>query len=511
MHSNGAVQHSDGDSAELAQIAADIDKTRMLEAQAQVARIRALARAADLAEKQAARSSAKTREHEMALRSIAAELAGVLRVTDRSVQRQIDEARELVHDYPATLAAWEAGRINRSHVRIITDLGTILPPDIRPEYEIAALELCEHETPNRAKEHLAVLAERMHPRSLGDRHRDAKLQRKICVRSLRDGMSELIAVLPTIIADGIYDRLTQQGHLLVEHREQAVREVRQRERDAADATASAAMLLPGSDTGPGPGPASGPGEGAGVGSGSGESDPNRPLRHFDDEALRVSSTDARTMDQLRADLFADMLLTSDAGADPTRTDDGPGLLGALRAKVQVVVSALTLLGTDDGPASLIGRAPIDPHTARELAEATGSPLERLLTDPVSGTVLHVDTYKRPARMDRYLRGRDQRCRGFGCSMPAIRSEVDHTHDWALGGKTEVGNLAHLCQRHHSMKQFTPWKVRQLDDGLLEWTSPLGKTYLDTPPVPAVHFTPDAYGRPWEGAEAGGGDPVPAPF
>ncbi|WP_460775113.1 HNH endonuclease [Microbacterium sp. GXF7504] len=514
MHSNGAVWNSDGDTAELAQIAADVDKTRMLEAQAQVARIRALARAADLAEKQAARSSAKTREHEMALRSIAAELAGVLRVTDRSVQRQIDEARELVHDYPATLAAWEAGRINRSHVRIITDLGMILPAEVRPEYELAALELCEHETPNRAKEHLAVLAERMHPRSLGDRHRDAKLQRKICVRPLRDGMSELLAVLPTIIADGIYDRLTQQGHLLVEHREQAKHEMRQRERDAA---APVPIMTPGADTdagGRGDGHGAGDGGGGsrfGAALGPGDTDPKRPLRQVDDDALRVSSTDNRTMDQLRADLFADMLLTSDAGADPTRDDDGPGLLGALRAKVQVVVSALTLLGTDDGPASLIGRAPIDPHTARELAEVTGSPLERLLSDPVSGAVLQVDTYKRPARMDRYVRGRDQRCRGFGCSMPAIRSEVDHTHDWALGGKTEVKNLAHLCQRHHSMKQFTPWKVRQLDDGLLEWTSPLGKTYLDTPPVPAVHFTPDAYGQPWDDGAAGDGDAVPAPF
>jgi len=44
-----------------------------------------------------------------------------------------------------------------------------------------------------------------------------------------------------------------------------------------------------------------------------------------------------------------------------------------------------------------------------------------------------------------------------------------------------------------MKQFTPWKVRQLGDGILQWTSPTGRTYIDEPPIPAVHFTPDAYG------------------
>ncbi len=492
MHSNPVVWNSDGDTAELAQIVADVDRVRMLEAQVQVARVRALARAADLAEKQAARSAAKMREHEMALRSIAAELAGVLQLTDRSVQRQIDEARELVHDYPATLTAWEAGRVNRSHVRVITDLGVILPPEARAEYERIALEVCEGETPNRLKERLGVLVERMHPRSLGERHRDAKERRAVCVRPLRDGMSELVAVLPTLIADGILDRLTQQGHVLLDHREQAKRALRRRERHAAAPTGTGAVDA---DAWP-----------------FGEAD-SQPLHDVDDASLALAASDGRTMAQLRADLLADMLLTSDAGADPTRMDDGPGLLGALRAKVQVVVPALTLLGTDDGPASLIGRAPIDPDTARELAGSAAAPLERLLTDPVTGTVLQVDTYQRPARMNRYLRGRDQRCRGFGCTMPAIRCEVDHTQDWAMGGKSELSNLAHLCQRHHSMKQFTPWRVRQLDGGVLEWTSPLGRTYRDTPPVPAVHFTPDTYGvgdarGPADAAEADEAEPAP---
>ena len=491
MHSNGVVRHSDGDSAELAEIVADARRVSLAEARVQAGRVRMLARAADLAEKQARRSSSRVREHEMALRSIAAELAGVLTLSDRSVQRQIDQARELVHDYPATLAAWEAGRINRSHVRVITDLGVILPPEVRGAFEAAALEVCEGETPGRAKEQLAILAERMHPRTLGERHREAKQQRMLCVRALRDGMSELIAVLPTLIADGIYDRLTQQAHALKDHHEQAVREVRARERDGAgggaapadagttDASDATVTLTPPVNL-------------------TAEELADRPLASLAPEALQVAATDDRTMDQTRADLLADMLLTASVDADPTRTDDGPGALGALRAKVQVVVPALTLLGSDDGPASLVGRSPIDPDTARTLAEVTNSPLERLLTDPVTGIVHHVDTYQRPTRMDRYLRGRDQRCRWFGCTMPAIRCEVDHTHDWAHGGRTETRNLAHLCQRHHSMKQFTPWKVKQLDGGVLQWISPLGNTYTDTPPTPAVHFTPDL-------------DDTPAPF
>ncbi|MFX5602986.1 HNH endonuclease signature motif containing protein, partial [Acinetobacter baumannii] len=69
-------------------------------------------------------------------------------------------------------------------------------------------------------------------------------------------------------------------------------------------------------------------------------------------------------------------------------------------------------------------------------------------------------------MDRFLRARDRHCRWPGCTVPAVRAEVDHTRDYALGGSTDVTNLAHLCQRHHTQKQFTRWSVSQLPGGVL---------------------------------------------
>ncbi len=199
-------------------------------------------------------------------------------------------------------------------------------------------------------------------------------------------------------------------------------------------------------------------------------------------------SDTRTLDQIRADLIADMVLTSSPNAQTGEgLADGFGGLGSIRAIVNVTVPALALAGVTDEPAELVGRCPIDPATARTLAgHATG--WDRVLADPITGCVLAVDRYTPSADMKRFLRARDQHCRFPGCRQPAHRCDRDHSIDFALGGATDVCNLACLCKRHHTLKGETPWAVRQLGGGVLEWTSPGGHVYIDKPP-PAVHFTP----------------------
>ena len=437
---------SDADAATLAAVVSDVEKAKLALSAAHVAQVRALARAGHLAEKQAAGSDRRVRDHDMALRSIAAEVAGVLRLTDRSVQRQIGAARELVDDYPATLVAWEEGRISRGHVYVITETGAALPPEVRPAFEEAALARCEAETPGRVRGELEFLAQRLHPRSLTERHREGLADRGARIMPLRDGMSELRLVHSSVLIDAIHDRVTQQARGIIDTRAQ----LRDELRDAIAAGDESAA-----------------------------------------DDLAVVTSDERSVDQVRADLIADMLLTAAPGADPTASGDGPGALGAIRATVQVVIPALSLLG-DDAPADLVGHSPIDADTARRLAGSAPGDWERVLTDPVSGTVVAVDRYRPTADMRRWLRARDQHCRFPGCRMPAVRCEVDHTHDHAQGGPTDLRNLAHLCQRHHSMKQFTAWRVRQLPGGILEWTSPLGRTSLDEPPAVGVHFVPAGY-------------------
>ena len=82
--------------------------------------------------------------------------------------------------------------------------------------------------------------------------------------------------------------------------------------------------------------------------------------------------------------------------------------------------------------------------------------------------------------------RDQHCRFPGCRLALWRCDLDHTHDAAEGGPTELSNLAHLCRRHHILKHNTPWTVVQKPGGILEWVSPTGRVYPDVP-VSTVMF------------------------
>ncbi|MDQ1217564.1 HNH endonuclease signature motif containing protein [Microbacterium arborescens] len=446
MHSNdgfGGGMGSDGDVDVLAALVADAEGVSDAARAVQIREVRVLAAAGALAEKQAAGASEKVKAREMALRGIAAELAGVFVATDRTLQRRIDEARDLVENYPVTMAAWEAGRIVRGHVRVIQEVGCLVPAGERAEFERIAVERCEGETPNRVRDALRMLAERMHPRTFTERHEEAAAGRCVRVQSGADGMSDLIATLPTVIADGIVDRLTRQAREIINARAQA---------DAAGAH-----------------PESEAESAAGDGS------------SFVD--------DARTIDQVRADVFSDLLLAGTPALDPTGTGDGDGTLGAIRAHVQVAVSALTLMGQDDGPADLAGRSPIDAATARELA-GNATSWDRLLTHPVTGTVLECDSYRPTAAMVRLLRARDRHCRFPGCRQPAIRCELDHTIAASDGGPTHVCNLAHLCKRHHDVKHHTRWRVQQLPGGRLVWTSPTGRIYREDAPPPLVAFTID---------------------
>ena len=218
--------------------------------------------------------------------------------------------------------------------------------------------------------------------------------------------------------------------------------------------------------------------------------------------------DPRTFEQRRADAFCDLLLTG----EPT----GAAIDG-VTADITMIMPAPVLLGDDgvsgttasdgtgsgcDAVARLANGAPIDPETARLLA-GRSTLWTRLFTDPVKGQVVAVDTYTPSKQLRRLLRARDQQCRWPGCTGKVQRCDIDHTKPWAEGGKTEVGNLANFCRRHHVLKgaqlaNARRWKVRQLSPGVLEFTSPMGERYVDEPPRvgPVFREEPGPEREPW---------------
>ncbi|QLD13214.1 DUF222 domain-containing protein [Microbacterium oleivorans] len=394
----------------------------------------------------------------MELRSVAAEAAGMARRGDRRVQWEIDHAMTVVDEYPAMFAAWEQRLVTREHVDVVVKVGRVVPEEVRPEFDAAAVAVCQRDIATRVAGALQNLAERMHPRSFSERHREAAAGRCVRLSPGQDGMADLSATVPMVIAAGIYDRLTQMAQTVKDARADAV---------AVDAAGA-------------------------VGGAGGAAAP-----------------DARTMDQLRADVLSDLVLGGAPVIDPTTGTDGRGTLGAIRAKVQVVITSDTLTGKDEHPAEANGTGLIDADTVRELASQTGT-WDRMFIDPITRTPVETDAYRPLPAMRRLLQTRDQHCRFPGCRRAAIRCEIDHTIDHATGGHTHIYNLAHLCQRHHSMKQFTKWQVRQAGGGVLVWTSPLGRVYREDVPIPTVCFTPELATPPPAPPGRGAGAPPGAP-
>ncbi len=413
-----------------------------------------------------------SRAAELAERAVAAEIAAAARMSDRTVQRQMGQAVELVSRFPLTFGALSEGRISLAHARVIQDAGTRLADaDARAGYEEAVVGYAERQAPGRVRRLAVLEAEKAQCEPLTTRHERAREERRVWVNPLPDGMAELGAVLPAVVAYGIHDRLTQMAHAY-----------------------SDAHAQPGAATRAGAAAGSQPDGGADCPLDQGHT----PAQH-------------RSVDQLRADLLADLMLRG----TPTGHDTPDGVLAAIMARVDVTVPAKLLeaprlsdcedpadtsarVPASRVPAELEGRHPIDTDTARLLAGAAAG-WNRVLTDPDTGNVLAVDRYRPSENLRRLLRARDSRCRFPGCGIKARELDLDHTLDAALGGPTEPGNLAGLCRRHHMLKHHSQWTLRQAAGGVLEWTSPTGRKYTDQPPTPAT-FTAR------QGAE-----PDPPPF
>lgn len=348
---------------------------------------------------------------EYAMRSAGAEVAAATRTSARSAPGRLVEARALVESFPEVLEALADGRLTPRQASVIREQGMRLETEVQRADFVNAMVRAARTQAHTRLETIAkkYVASLLHEK-YEDRCRLAREERRVVVVEGDDGMSELIVVLPTFQAMAIFDRLTQQAKAI---------------RTAAQA-----------------------------------------------DDVPVGEVDARTFDQLRTDVFADLLLTSEPGAAPHADASG------ISATVIVTVPALSVLGRS-GEAATLNGAPIPLDDARALAASAPSWV-RVLTHPANGAPLAVDTYSPSAEQRRLVWAGDERCRIPGCRRAARRCDLDHLHPWSQGGATDVTNLAAVCRGHHTMRHHTGWRAEMFDGRRLKWIAPRGREYLDEP-------------------------------
>ena len=370
-------------------------------------------------------SLSRERRHDMVHRSVVAELATALHIPERTMERQVSEAWALSTGLPATLGALRSGDITLQHARVIVEETAGLDDEvgIRARLDERLATAAGTMTAATLRRTARALREELLVETLAERHRAARAKRRVELEPTHDGMTWLHALLPAADAALIKNRLDLAARAAI----------------GADARA------------------------AGV-----------PRSGHD---LLAGQDHAHGMEHLRADAARDLLLY---GILPPESGFAEAV-SSVRPTVHVTVPALTLMGTGDEPALLDGYGPIDADTARRLS-ADAPSFTRILTHPISGTVLDVDrnSYRPPADLRRWLQVRDGSCRFPGCNRHAAGCEVDHTIDWDRDGRTAFDNLAHLCSLHHHLKHETSWSVVHRPGGALEWTSPAGRVHVTRP-------------------------------
>ncbi|MGO1543538.1 MAG: HNH endonuclease signature motif containing protein [Gulosibacter sp.] len=406
------------------------------------------------------------------LRAIVGEFAVEARMSDASLAHRANHAHTLMASYPSWVDALAAGRIEYAHTVALLRHDHLLNESQRAEYSDAVLAYAETHTSGQTRSFAERQAAKFARDDFEQAFEAAFADRNIGISHDPAGMSTIYATIPTQLAVPIDDLLTRQARLLrAEH-----------QRDAAHHAQMARSI---------------------------------------DPDLRAQGTafvpDTRTIAQIRADLFTDTLLT----ATPQSILNGPNQgLARVKATVGITIPVLSLLptagastasntttGNTTTGASNTSPVTVDAHTtgvpeaalvnglhpmstaqARQLA-AEAPTLRRVLTHPITGHVISVDTYEPPASLRTFLRIRDRTCRFAGCTKAASASDLDHTITHQDGGPTSQQNLAHLCRVHHIQKHHRGWSVQQHPGGVLVWTSPSGQLVSVQPEPPGPIFRP----------------------
>ncbi|NNC39518.1 MAG: DUF222 domain-containing protein [Acidimicrobiia bacterium] len=181
--------------------------------------------------------------------------------------------------------------------------------------------------------------------------------------------------------------------------------------------------------------------------------------------------ETRSMDQLRADIFLDLL-------------EGRGRRRGINGRnggIELRVDLATLAELSDSPGELAGYGPVIADVARQITEqhSRGTPWRFVVTDPHTGMPLtHGTTRRRPtATQRRHVIAHNPTCIFPGCRMPASGCDLDHRTPWADSHNTKATDMAPGCRHDHiRIRHRHGWTYMPLPGGDWLWTSRLGHSY-----------------------------------
>ncbi|QEO10048.1 HNH endonuclease signature motif containing protein [Protaetiibacter larvae] len=148
-------------------------------------------------------------------RAARAELACALRVPERTAERLMGEARVLVEQLPATLAALGQGLFSYRHAQLLVgELSGLSAADMAA-VERVALGSAGTQTASRFARTVRRLRERRDPSTMIERVKAAHDTRTVTLEPAPDGMAYLTAYLGAVDAEAIFERLTDAAHRTV--------------------------------------------------------------------------------------------------------------------------------------------------------------------------------------------------------------------------------------------------------------------------------------------------------
>lgn len=182
--------------------------------------------------------------------------------------------------------------------------------------------------------------------------------------------------------------------------------------------------------------------------------------------------DSRTMDQLRADIFLELLEGRHHEEEAVR-----------QPLVDIRVSLDTLVGLNEKAAEIPGWGPVIADIARQaLQRQTDGQWRVTVTDPDTDAVLWDGTTRRrpTAAQRRHIQARHTECTHPRCRMPAHRSDIDHLQPRSQGGPTLTHNCAPGCRHDHMLHTLGIWNIEQPQPGVYIWISRHGHRYRNPP-------------------------------